>query len=90
MPQEVVHDCGIESGLGHRFGAVDAVCDEQYVQASRIGAADIGGQAVADAQHPRRVDRPAKARATLATVCEVSGKTVVDGEALVIAPRRPA
>ena len=27
---------------------------------------------------------------TLETSCEVSGKTVVDGEALVIAPRRPA
>jgi len=27
---------------------------------------------------------------TLDTVCEVSGKTVVDGEALVIAPRRGA
>ena len=27
---------------------------------------------------------------TLNTACEVSGKTVVDGEALVIAPRRPA
>ncbi|WP_293678486.1 MaoC family dehydratase [uncultured Phenylobacterium sp.] len=27
---------------------------------------------------------------TLDTVCEVSGKTVIDGEALVIAPRRPA
>lgn len=27
---------------------------------------------------------------TLDTVCEVGGKTVVDGEALVIAPRRPA
>jgi len=27
---------------------------------------------------------------TLDTVCEVNGKTVVDGEALVIAPRRPA
>ena len=32
----------------------------------------------------------AKARATLETVCEVGGKTVIDGEALVIAPRRPA
>ena len=32
----------------------------------------------------------AKARATLETVCEVAGKTVIDGEALVIAPRRPA
>ena len=27
---------------------------------------------------------------TLDTACEVNGKTVVDGEALVIAPRRPA
>jgi 3-hydroxybutyryl-CoA dehydratase len=27
---------------------------------------------------------------TLETACEVNGKTVVDGEALVIAPRRPA
>ena len=27
---------------------------------------------------------------TLDTVCEVAGKTVIDGEALVIAPRRPA
>ena len=27
---------------------------------------------------------------TLDTVCEVGGKTVIDGEALVIAPRRPA
>ncbi len=27
---------------------------------------------------------------TLDTACEVGGKTVVDGEALVIAPRRPA
>ncbi len=25
----------------------------------------------------------------LDTVCEVSGKTVIDGEALIIAPRRP-
>ena len=27
---------------------------------------------------------------TLHTVCEVGGKTVIDGEAVVIAPRRPA
>jgi 3-hydroxybutyryl-CoA dehydratase len=32
----------------------------------------------------------AKARVILETVCEVNGKTVVDGEALVIAPRRTA
>ena len=31
---------------------------------------------------------PAKGRVTLQTVCVVDGKTVVDGEALVIAPRR--
>jgi len=31
-----------------------------------------------------------KAHVTLDTTCEVSGKTVVEGEALVIAPRRPA
>jgi 3-hydroxybutyryl-CoA dehydratase len=31
-----------------------------------------------------------RAHVTLDTACEVSGKTVVDGEALVIAPRRPA
>jgi 3-hydroxybutyryl-CoA dehydratase len=30
----------------------------------------------------------ARAHVTLETVCEVNGKTVVDGEALVIAPRR--
>ena len=32
----------------------------------------------------------AKGRVTLDTVCEVGGKTVIDGEALVIAPRRTA
>jgi 3-hydroxybutyryl-CoA dehydratase len=32
----------------------------------------------------------AKGHVTLQTVCEVNGKTVVDGEALVIAPRRTA
>lgn len=32
----------------------------------------------------------AKGRATLSTVCEVNGKTVVDGEAVVIAPKRTA
>ena len=32
----------------------------------------------------------AKSRATLSTVCEVNGKTVVDGEAVVIAPKRTA
>lgn len=32
----------------------------------------------------------AKGRVTLDTVCEVAGKTVIDGEALVIAPRRTA
>jgi 3-hydroxybutyryl-CoA dehydratase len=31
-----------------------------------------------------------RAYVTLKTVCTVDGKTVVDGEALVIAPRRPA
>jgi 3-hydroxybutyryl-CoA dehydratase len=31
-----------------------------------------------------------RAHVTLDTVCEVNGKTVIDGEALVIAPRRPA
>ncbi|HEX7945059.1 MAG TPA: MaoC family dehydratase [Phenylobacterium sp.] len=31
-----------------------------------------------------------RAHVTLDTSCEVGGKTVVDGEALVIAPRRPA
>lgn len=33
---------------------------------------------------------PAKGRATLATACQVGGKTVVDGEALVMVPRRGA
>jgi len=32
----------------------------------------------------------ARGHVTLDTVCEVNGKTVIDGEALVIAPRRPA
>lgn len=32
---------------------------------------------------------PDKARVTLSTVCTVNGKTVVEGEATVIAPRRP-
>ena len=32
----------------------------------------------------------AKGRVTLETVCEVGGKTVMDGEAVVIAPRRAA
>lgn len=31
-----------------------------------------------------------KARATLACTCSVNGKTVLDGEAVVMAPRRPA
>ncbi|CAN7535403.1 MaoC family dehydratase [Phenylobacterium sp. LjRoot225] len=31
-----------------------------------------------------------RAHATLATVCEVNGKVVVDGEALIMVPRRPA
>lgn len=31
-----------------------------------------------------------KARVTFATVCSVNGKTVVDGEAVVVVPRRPA
>ena len=30
-----------------------------------------------------------RAHVTLATVCQVDGKTVVDGEALILAPRRP-
>ena len=30
-----------------------------------------------------------KAHVVLDTVCEVNGKTVIDGEALIIAPRRP-
>jgi len=33
---------------------------------------------------------PEKARATLATVCTVGGKTVLDGEATIMVPRRPA
>ncbi len=32
----------------------------------------------------------ARGRVTLETICEVDGKTVVDGEAVVIAPRRGA
>ncbi|HKR88063.1 MAG TPA: MaoC family dehydratase [Phenylobacterium sp.] len=32
---------------------------------------------------------PQRAHAVLATACEVNGKTVVDGEALVMIPRRP-
>jgi 3-hydroxybutyryl-CoA dehydratase len=32
----------------------------------------------------------AKARVTLACVAEVGGKTVIDGEAVVMAPRKPA
>ncbi len=31
----------------------------------------------------------AKARVTLATACEVDGKAVVEGEAVIMAPRRP-
>jgi 3-hydroxybutyryl-CoA dehydratase len=33
---------------------------------------------------------PEKARATLSCTCSVNGKTVLDGEAVVMAPRRPA
>jgi 3-hydroxybutyryl-CoA dehydratase len=33
---------------------------------------------------------PARAQATLETVCTVAGKVVVEGEAVVLAPRRPA
>ncbi len=33
---------------------------------------------------------PEKARATLATVCSVAGKVVLDGEATIMVPRRPA
>jgi 3-hydroxybutyryl-CoA dehydratase len=32
---------------------------------------------------------PVKARVTIACVCKVAGKTVVEGEAVVMAPRRP-
>jgi 3-hydroxybutyryl-CoA dehydratase len=32
----------------------------------------------------------AKGRVTLATVCQVNGKTVVDGEAVVVVPRKAA
>lgn len=32
---------------------------------------------------------PEKARVTLSTVCSVGGKTVLDGEAVIMAPRRP-
>jgi 3-hydroxybutyryl-CoA dehydratase len=32
----------------------------------------------------------AKGRVTFDTVCEVAGKAVLEGEAVVIAPRRPA
>jgi len=31
---------------------------------------------------------PAKGHATLETVCQVNGKTVVDGEAVIMVPRR--
>lgn len=31
-----------------------------------------------------------KGRATLATTCSVNGKTVLDGEALIMVPRKPA
>lgn len=31
-----------------------------------------------------------KGRATLSTVCTVAGKTVLDGEALIMVPRKPA
>ncbi len=33
---------------------------------------------------------PARARVTLATVCEVAGKAVLEGEAVVMVPRRDA
>ena len=33
---------------------------------------------------------PAKGRVTIATVCEANGKAVVEGEAVVMAPKRPA
>jgi 3-hydroxybutyryl-CoA dehydratase len=33
---------------------------------------------------------PEKARVTLSTVCTVNGKTVLDGEALIMAPRKAA
>jgi 3-hydroxybutyryl-CoA dehydratase len=33
---------------------------------------------------------PARGRVTFATSCVVAGKTVVDGEAVVVVPRRPA
>lgn len=37
----------------------------------------------------QELHRP-RAHVTLATVCEVDGKAVLDGEALVMVPRRPA
>jgi 3-hydroxybutyryl-CoA dehydratase len=33
---------------------------------------------------------PSRGHATLATVCQVGGKAVVDGEAVIMVPRRPA
>jgi 3-hydroxybutyryl-CoA dehydratase len=33
---------------------------------------------------------PSRAHAIVSTVCEVNGKVVVDGEALIMVPRRPA
>jgi 3-hydroxybutyryl-CoA dehydratase len=33
---------------------------------------------------------PARGRVTFATACVVAGKTVVEGEAVVVAPKRPA
>lgn len=33
---------------------------------------------------------PQRAHAVVSAVCEVNGKTVVDGEALIMVPRRPA
>ncbi len=76
----------ISAILGTRLPGPGAIYLSQALRFRR--PVKIGDLVVARATI-RELDE-AKGRVTLDTVCEVAGKTVIDGEAVVIAPSRSA
>lgn len=76
----------ISSVIGNKLPGAGAICLGQSLRFRR--PVRIGDLVVARVT-VKALDA-GRGHVTLDTVCEVGRKTVIDGEALVIAPRRPA
>lgn len=78
--------CYISAVIGTRLPGMGAIYVEQSLRFRRPVRI---GDAVETRVEITAIDA-ARARVTLSTICRVAGKVVVEGEAVIVAPRRPA